>query len=445
MSDISEKPKAHATSEDSYVEKRNEARPSSGEAPFHPGEVFYSRTNERGIIQSGNYVFKRVAHYDWEDLIGAPHKVIRHPDMPKGLFHIFWERLLRGDLVGAYVKNRSKDGLHYWVYAVATPWRGGFLSARIKPTSKRLAQVEKLYRDAVAREAKGNLTSQESADALMEDLKQHGFETYEDFARDSLAEELLSESDTLGVAHDERIVAAREMLELAETLGQSTAKLSKEFNILSNLPQNMQIKVSRLEPVGGPLTALSQNYQLMSHQISNWFNENVAGENNNFATITDSVKEALFLSGASGILNRCQMELQKEQRSLGGSDLDEEREQIQQMAADYGTQAKRASTAVNTEVSRILKACEEMHRTLLGLNTVRVTCNIENSRLGASSNSLEKIIEQFGSSQANIEEHLGEVECRCKSMAKLAERSANISTPVDVESSYSRPQAAKVA
>jgi len=60
--------------------KQNEFRPAQGAAPFEQGEVFYSRTDKRGVIQSGNYIFRRVADYDWGELLGAPHKKIRHPD-----------------------------------------------------------------------------------------------------------------------------------------------------------------------------------------------------------------------------------------------------------------------------------------------------------------------------------------------------------------------------
>ena len=104
-------------------ERREEPRPTKGEAPFGLGEVFFSRTDQRGVIKTGNYVFKRVSNYEWEELIGAPHKIIRHPDMPKAVFWLLWDAIAKGKPVGAYVKNRAKDGLHYWVYACVVPDR----------------------------------------------------------------------------------------------------------------------------------------------------------------------------------------------------------------------------------------------------------------------------------------------------------------------------------
>ena len=70
-----------------------------GEVPFEPGGMFYSRTDERGVIIEGNSVFRRISGYMWEELKGAPHKVVRHPDMPKGVFQLYWDKLKAGDYV----------------------------------------------------------------------------------------------------------------------------------------------------------------------------------------------------------------------------------------------------------------------------------------------------------------------------------------------------------
>ena len=61
--------------------------------------MFFSRTDERGIIRNGNYVFRRVSHFEWDELSGAPHKIIRHPDMPSAVFHIMWKRIQNGEIV----------------------------------------------------------------------------------------------------------------------------------------------------------------------------------------------------------------------------------------------------------------------------------------------------------------------------------------------------------
>lgn len=61
------------------------------------------------------------------------------------MFYILWDRIKAGEPVGAYVKNRIKDGRHYWVFAVVTPFEGGFLSVRLKPSSPLFRTIQKEY------------------------------------------------------------------------------------------------------------------------------------------------------------------------------------------------------------------------------------------------------------------------------------------------------------
>jgi aerotaxis receptor len=391
-------------------ERRGEARPITGEAPFDVGEVFYSRTDQRGIILSGNFVFRRVADYPWEDLIGAPHKIIRHPDMPKGVFQIFWSHLKRGDMVGAYVKNKAKAGLHYWVYAVAMPWREGFLSARIKPTSAQLAKVQRLYAQALEREQKEGLSPEASAEAILADLTTLGFDTYSDFAIDSLSEELLAESQKLGLPPIARVKKSQEMLEQAEILRAQTEGLSAEFENLSGIPINMQIRATRLENKGGPIMTLAQTYGDMSNTLSDWFAKNVVGADSNFSRISENVKQALFLNSAAGILHRCNSQLQAERRDLGDLNLNTERDGLVALANSYIRQARDSTRAVMHEAERINSATKEMRRSLLALDTVRVTCNIENARLGTKSDGLSDIVTNLGVAQTSVAEKLDQID-----------------------------------
>ncbi|MCW1934377.1 PAS domain-containing protein [Pararhodobacter zhoushanensis] len=105
------------------------ARDTGQEVPFDLLELIYSRTDTRGVICAANDTFDRLAGYGWRDTIGAPHKLVRHSDMPKGFFHIFWSLLKSGVPAVGYVKNRNKDGRYYWVLAAAIPCEGVFLGS----------------------------------------------------------------------------------------------------------------------------------------------------------------------------------------------------------------------------------------------------------------------------------------------------------------------------
>ena len=115
------------------------------EVPFGIEELFYSRTDARGVILAGNPVFRRVAGYDWGQLIGAPHRKVRHPATPKAVFRILWSTIQTGQPAVAYVCNRAADGRPYWVLATILPFGDAYLSVRIKPTSHLLATVKEIY------------------------------------------------------------------------------------------------------------------------------------------------------------------------------------------------------------------------------------------------------------------------------------------------------------
>ncbi len=139
---------------------------SVDEVPFRIEELFFSRTDARGRILSGNDVFQRVSQYSWEEMTDRPHNIVRHPDMPRAVFFLLWERIRAGLPVGAYVKNRSKDGRHYWVYAVVTPVEDGYLSVRLKPTSALFAAASGLYAAIRAQENESDCKPADSAQRL---------------------------------------------------------------------------------------------------------------------------------------------------------------------------------------------------------------------------------------------------------------------------------------
>ena len=88
---------------------------SENEINLDMSKVIMSKTNFKGVIQYVNNYFMEVSGYTEEELIGKPHNIIRHPDMPKVIFKIMWERLLKGESIYAAVKNLTKNGDFYWV------------------------------------------------------------------------------------------------------------------------------------------------------------------------------------------------------------------------------------------------------------------------------------------------------------------------------------------
>ncbi len=89
-------------------------------------EEIISLTDFSGVITYVNDTFARISGYEAEELIGKPHNIIRHPDMPKSAFSDLWQTVKRGEEWQGYVKNLRKDGGYYWVFArVSTMMKNG--------------------------------------------------------------------------------------------------------------------------------------------------------------------------------------------------------------------------------------------------------------------------------------------------------------------------------
>lgn len=88
---------------------------------FDPDETIVSKTDLKGRITYANRVFQKVAGYSERELLGAPHSIVRHPDMPRCVFKLLWDTIEAGNEIFAYVVNRARNGDHYWVFAHVTP------------------------------------------------------------------------------------------------------------------------------------------------------------------------------------------------------------------------------------------------------------------------------------------------------------------------------------
>jgi PAS domain S-box-containing protein len=164
-------------------------RPTGRESPFKDEELIVSKTDIKGRITYANDVFLRVSKMEEAEAVGAPHSVIRHPDMPRAVFKLLWDRIQSGKEIFAYVLNMAKDGDHYWVFAHVTPGRDadgnvlGYHSNRRKPSSEQIAKIAPLYRELAVEERrhadrKEGLTR---STAMLQALLEKEGKSYEEF------------------------------------------------------------------------------------------------------------------------------------------------------------------------------------------------------------------------------------------------------------------------
>ena len=135
-------------------------QPTSVERTFEENEIIVSKTDLKGIITYANRTFLDVAMYEEGEILGQPHSIIRHPDMPRCVFKLLWDTIQGGEEIFAYVKNMAKNGAFYWVFAHVTPTFNsskqiiGYHSNRRKPDRHQIEFFDNLYRQLKQEEDK---------------------------------------------------------------------------------------------------------------------------------------------------------------------------------------------------------------------------------------------------------------------------------------------------
>ncbi|MDD3019715.1 MAG: PAS domain-containing protein [Alphaproteobacteria bacterium] len=157
---------------------------------FDKDELIVSKTDMKGNILYANRTFMRVGIFEEKELIGAPHSILRHPDMPRSVFKLLWEKIEAGQEIFAYVVNRATNGDHYWVLAHVTPSFdalgniNGYHSNRRVPDRRALSEViSPIYKELLKIENSysNHKTGMNAAyDHLNALLKQKG-STYDEF------------------------------------------------------------------------------------------------------------------------------------------------------------------------------------------------------------------------------------------------------------------------
>lgn len=137
---------------------KNRILPTTQEKLMREHDFIVSKTDTKGRITYGNETFIEFSGYTEAELLGAQHNIIRHPDMPRGVFKFLWDTIAQGQEVFAYVKNMAKDGSFYWVLANVTPDRDasgqicGYFSVRRAPRREALPTIDGLYREMLRAE-----------------------------------------------------------------------------------------------------------------------------------------------------------------------------------------------------------------------------------------------------------------------------------------------------
>lgn len=121
------------------------------ELKLNKDSFLLSETDEKGIIRFANDEFCKFAGYTLEELIGKPHNIVRHKDMPKAAFESLWDTVKKGKPWKGFVKNSTKSGQYYWVFATVFPFNScdgskGYISCRRMASQDEINKYENIYK-----------------------------------------------------------------------------------------------------------------------------------------------------------------------------------------------------------------------------------------------------------------------------------------------------------
>ncbi|MEO0936715.1 MAG: hypothetical protein AAFY38_01020 [Pseudomonadota bacterium] len=386
--------------------------------------LFFSRTDEQGVIRGANSVFAYVSDYEMTTMLGAPHRLVRHDDMPRGVFHLMWDRLRQRLPFGAYVKNLAQDGTHYWVFAVVGPTDGGYLSVRLKPTSDLLGAVQTLY-EGLRKEEHGNKTHPaQSAAALLAALQRLGHVDYDAFMSAALRAEYSARADVLGRPRVKSLEDLARLASLTSMIAEQARKVETVFRSTDQIPYNMRLQASRMEGSDGPISVISENHRQMCFAVE--------GELKRFkinaASGAQSIALAEFLNVSSALMDEMAEQFACEE-APAGVDVMKEQTLLERLGRSYGSRASSSLVRFNGEAMKLGRQCREIRRVVAGLEMTRIMCKIERGRAKGDPEGLDEIVARLVTAEERLTKALSQIETAVQDALEVSETLTDLRVP----------------
>ena len=377
---------------------------------FRIDDLFMSRTDERGVILSGNQTFQRLSGFEWDEILGAPHKVIRHPDMPKCIFRLFWDTLKDGRPVGAYVKNRSKQGRYYWVFAIALPVEGGYVSVRLKPTSNVFDRIRGMYAELVEAERNG-ASIEEGLEALDGSLGKFGCTSYRDAMAAWVRSEIAARRVALGRKPDPVLRGLEELKGCVLKIGKELADIGATFESIRGTPTNLRIQATRFGDKAITIQIISQNYDVLTKDIEA-ANKTMSGIYQDLLRVLD---EDSFGLAAVSLLHEAFRRFEEENSLPDGVSMEQEAKIIQPHTRNFGARADVMLKRTEDLVTQV----HQLQRIVSGLAVARVMCRIEEAGLSGDSGGIADIVRRLPEFQTKVMGCIENIDTECRNAHRL--------------------------
>lgn len=347
----------------------------AGDASFRIDELFFSRTDSRGRIVAGNHVFQRVSGFAWSEMMGMPHNIVRHPDMPRAVFHILWDRIRQGLPTATYVLNKTKDGAPYWVFAIVSPLDDGYISVRMKPSADLHMAAQGIYREVRAYERTHDPKPADSAALLLSKLADAGFPNFDAFMAAAILQETRSRNEQLARETPGHVAALERLLGTTGGLLAASDAVAAATWEYRYVPMNLRIQAGGLGDAGNSMSIISRNYGILMHSIEEMlelFRKSVEG-------MTGAI--------AFGAFRDCAARIQAEMADVFSQEQTEdaivvdEIQRLQELRDAQRQDAISRITVIEECARRFSSVKSDMDRLTSGLAAIKVMGKVESARI----------------------------------------------------------------
>ncbi len=386
-------------------------------------DVFMSRTDERGVIKFGNDTFFRLSGYGWDELDGAPHKIIRHPDMPKSVFWLMWQTLKSGAPFAGYVKNRAKSGRYYWVFAVVLPVESGYLSVRLNPSEEVIGNVKKLYATLLAQEKSGDLTPEQGGDKIVEAVQELGFRDYANFMAYALSKEYAHFMTLSGEAPDKAFADFEQITAMCEELKEDVTKIISQVQSIRSVPANLKVLGARLEQGGASIQILAQDYEATTQTLLG----DIARMSDDLEVLLQAAQRGRFGISAGQVYCHAVEAFRSQGIVPEGLDKAQELAHLDAALCSLERDISKTDKRITEEFESYAALSGKLRKHLTGLAMNRIMCRIESAILNEDTDSIEAIVTQLSRFQEQLSKALDRVLRNCQNIAARRARSTSTS------------------
>lgn len=394
--------------------KKQNLAPTGKSQDFEINETFFSTTDTSGTITAGNRIFERTSGYSSQELLGSPHNLIRHPEMPRCVFALLWSHIRAEKPFSGYVKNQAKNGNHYWVFALIEALPNELLSIRIKPSSALFETIPALYEKLLTTENRvledglgPKAAMRESESVLLSQLSALGYENYESFSQSCLNLEIKSRDKIVGQralsllpnptqenhqnSYSQASSAYRKLggvfaaidrfLNLSESIHSSQEKVVEMASDFRNYALNANIAATQIGSSGATIDTITQ----FLHKHAGEFSNNASL----MAELTANTQKTLAEINARLASARIQLEmlisfLAETSNSEGSHQHEGLKKEIGSLKTAFSATAKTAYDALTTlknQLPPLLKKKADLQKTIISFNVAQINGLMECSRL----------------------------------------------------------------